>query len=40
MLCATARADDFLIVPGKGFGPFGPALSLAKVEKMLPRDNS
>jgi len=36
LLSITARADDFLIVPGKGFGPFGPALSLARMEKMLP----
>lgn len=37
--CAGAKGDPYIIVPGKGFGGYGPAMSLAQMEKkMLPGD--
>jgi hypothetical protein len=37
--CALAKPDPYLIVPGKGFGVYGPAMSLAQMEKkMVPGD--
>ncbi len=37
--CAQARPDPYLIVPGKGFGVYGPSMTLAQMEKkMVPGD--
>ena len=30
-----AKPDPYLIVPGKGFGPFGPSMTLAELEKKM-----
>lgn len=30
-----AKPDPYLIVPGKGFGPFGPLMSLTQMEKKM-----
>lgn len=36
---ALAKGDPYLIVPGKGFGPYGPSMTLAQMEKqMVPGD--
>lgn len=35
-LLSAALAENFLIVPGRGFGPFGATMSLAQMEKKLP----
>jgi hypothetical protein len=34
---ALAAPNPYRIVPGKGFGPFGPHLTLAQMEKQLPQ---
>ena len=37
--CALAKPDPYVIVPGKGFGAYGPAMTLAQMEKkMTPGD--
>ncbi|MBX3170762.1 MAG: hypothetical protein KF760_25375 [Candidatus Eremiobacteraeota bacterium] len=36
---ALAKPDPYLIVPGRGFGAYGPSLTLAQMEKkMVPGD--
>ena len=30
-----AKPDPYLIVPGKGFGPFGPSMTVAQMEKKM-----
>ncbi|MBS2040896.1 hypothetical protein JST97_38270 [bacterium] len=36
---AWSRPDPYLIVPGKGFGSYGPAMSLAQMEKKMDPGN-
>ena len=33
--CAYSKPDPYLIVPGKGFGAYGPSLTLAQMEKKM-----
>lgn len=37
--CAWGRPDPYLIVPGKGFGSYGPALTLEQMEKKMEPGN-
>lgn len=33
--CGLAKPDPYLIVPGKGFGIYGPSMTLAQMEKRM-----